>query len=190
VRGCFTKTLAKELSLNIKFASDKTETQSIGSATRNWRILIDKDVNVIRRAIKASEKEKYTTNVILSTDEVTEIIEKDLEQFIEANPGLVGASIKSIKRQLNTDVGRIDLLIENKKGNLIIVELKLNKIGRDAISQLRRYMNWVKKETDKEVRGLLICKGVMPAFEKEFKKLNNIKIFCYGWELKIFPWKK
>lgn len=33
----------------------------------------------------------------------------------------------------------------------------------------------VKKETKKEVTGVIVCKGVMPAFEEDFKKLKNIK---------------
>jgi len=29
----------------------------------------------------------------------------------------------------------------------------------------------------------------MPAFEEEeFKRLKNIKILCYGWQLKVYPW--
>ena len=49
-------------------------------------------------------------------------------------------------------------------------------------------MKWIKKETKKDVTGIIVCKGVMPAFEEEFKKLKNIKILCYGWQLKIYPW--
>lgn len=184
----FDKNLTEKLSLNIKFPKGKTETQAIGSATRAWRELTDKDVEILLEAIKSSEKEGGGIETILSTDEVTEIIEKDIEGFIEKNPSLIGESLKLKRRQLDTSVGRIDLLFEDKKDNLIVVELKLNKIGRDAINQLRRYMNWVKKETKKEVTGIIVCKGVMPAFEEDFKKLKNIKILCYGWQLKVYPW--
>jgi hypothetical protein len=184
----FNKTLAEKLSLNIKFPKGRTETQAIGSATRQWRELTDEDVEILLEAIKLYEKEARGIETVPSTDEVTEVIEKDIEGFIEKNPSLIGESLKLEKRQLDTPAGRIDLLFENKKGNLIVVELKLNKIGRDAINQLRRYMDWVKKETKKEVTGVIVCKGVMPAFEEDFKKLKNIKILCYGWQLKVYPW--
>jgi len=186
----FHKTLAKKFSLNIKFPKGRTETQAIGSATRQWRELIDKDVEVLLEAIKLYEKEARGIETILSTDEVTEVIEKDIEGFIEKNPRLIGESLKLKKRQLDTPVGRIDLLFKDKKGNLTVVELKLNKIGRDAINQLRRYMDWVKKETKKEVTGVIVCKGVMPAFEEDFEKLKNIKILCYGWQLKVHSWEE
>jgi len=184
----FDRTLAEKLSLAIKFPEGRTETQVIGSATRSWRELTDKDVEVLLEAIKSSEKEVPGIETVLSTDEVTEVIEKDLERFIERNPSLIGETLEIKRRQLHTPVGRIDLLLEDEKGNLIVVELKLNRIGRDAINQLRRYMNWVKRETEKEVAGVIVCKGVMPAFEEEFKKLKNIRIFCYGWQLKVSPW--
>ena len=55
-------------------------------------------------------------------EEVTEIIEKDIEGFVEKNPGLIGKSLKLIKRQFDTPMGRIDLLFEDKKKSLIVVE--------------------------------------------------------------------
>lgn len=177
----FNKTLSKKLSLNIPFPKGRTETQAISSATRAWRELTDENVKVLLKAIKLSEKEGVDIETILSTDEVTEIIEKDIEKFVEKNTGLIGKTLRLIGRQLDTPVGRIDMLFEDKKGNPTVVELKLNKIGRDAINQLRKYMNWVKKETKRKIVGAIICEGVMPAFEEDFKKLKDIKIFCYGW---------
>jgi hypothetical protein len=187
----FNKNLAEKLSLNIKFphADGRTETQVIGSATRAIRELKDRDVDIILDAIKSSEEVGLGTETILSSEEVTEIIEKDIEKYIEKNPTLIDTNLKLKGRQIYTSVGRIDMLFEDNKGNPIVVELKLNKIGRDAINQLRRYIDWIKKESKKEVRGVIVCNGVMPAFVEEFKKLKKIKIFCYGWQLKVHLWE-
>ena len=185
----FDKKLAQKLSLNIKFPKRKTETQAIGSATRSYRELTDKDVKVLRKEIELSKNSKKIIETILSTDEVTEIIEKDLEGFIEINPGQIGRSLKFIRRQVDTPVGRIDLFFEDDKGNPVIVELKLNKIGRDALNQIKKYMIWAEKETKKKVTGIIVCRGVMPAFQEEFRKLKNIRIFTYGWKLSINPWE-
>lgn len=185
----FDKTLAEKLSLNIKFQKGQTEAQAIGPATMAWRELTKKDVNTLLREIKSHEQDSYQENV-LSTEEVTEVIEKDIERFIEKNPGLIGKSLKLINRQLDTqEVGRIDLLYEAGKRKQIVVELKLGKIGRGALNQLKRYMNWAKKKTKREVKGIVVCEGVMPAFEEDFKKLKDIEIFCYGWQLKVYPWR-
>lgn len=184
----FDRTLTEKLSLNIKFHKGKTETQAIGSATRAWRKLTEEDIQVIlAEAISSREKDKLSLG-ILSTGEVRELIEKDIERFVAENSGLIGKSIKSKGRQLDTSVGRIDLLFEDKTGNLIVVELKLGRIGREAIGQLKRYMEWAKQGNKKEVTGVIVCEGVMPAFEDDFKKLKDIKIFCYGWQLAVKPW--
>lgn len=49
-------------------------------------------------------------------------------------------------------------------------------------------MKWIKGETKKKVSGVIICEGVMPAFEDDIKKLKDIKVLCYGWRLQIQPW--
>lgn len=187
----FDKVLAKKLSLDIKFKKGKTDTQVIGSATRAWRRLTDNDVKILLKEIKSFEEKGLDSETRLSTEEVTEVIEKDIENFIEKNTSLIGKSFKLVGRQLGDIPGsRIDLLFEDKEGNKIIVELKLHKIGRSAINQLRRYISWLKKKAKKEVKGIIVCSGVMPAFEDEFKKLKDIRIFCYGWQLKVYPWRK
>jgi RecB family endonuclease NucS len=148
--------------------------------------LTDGDVKVLLKAIKSAEQ-KPSAEAILSTGEVTEVIEKDIEAFIERNPSLLGKSLKLEARQFDTEVGKIDLLFRSKAGYLV-VEIKLHKIGRDAISQLRRYMSWVKKNNRGQVKGAIVCEGVMPAFQEDFKKLKNIKIYCYGWQLQVCRW--
>ncbi len=181
----FNRKLAQKLSLDIKFRQGFTDSQCIGSATRQWRELSRRDVQALLNEIKDSETEGITIQKTLSTEEVTEIIEKDIENFIEANTKILGDSLKLTGRQIDTPVGRIDLMFEDSNKKIIIVELKLNKIGREALNQIRRYMNHVKKETRQEVSGIIVCNGVMPAFEDEFKTLKNVKILKYGWKLQV-----
>lgn len=185
----FNKSLAEKLSLKIRFTAGKTETQIIGSSTRAWRQLTEKDVQILLREIGLYEKTGLGIESVFSTDEVSEIIERDIENIIEKKPSLIGKSLELKQRQVDTPAGRIDLLFEDQSENIVIIELKLNKIGREAVSQLRRYMNWVKRESGKKVAGIIICKGVMPAFQDEFKRLKDIKIFCYGWQMKVYQWE-
>ncbi len=85
--------LAKRLSLGISFPKGRTDAQSVGSATRAWRKLEDSDVCVLLTAIDSSEKDLKRFQSVLSTNEVTEVIEKDIEGFIEKNPTLLGDSL-------------------------------------------------------------------------------------------------
>lgn len=185
----FDRTLAEKLSLNIRFRKDLTENQCLSSATRQWRNLTEGDVSVLLSEIEKSEKEGFGTDTILSTDEILEIREADLENFIVKNSGLIDSDLTLRGRQIDTREGRLDLLFEDKNKNLVVVELKLNEIGRGAVNQLRRYIHQVKKDTKKQVRGVIVCKDILPAFVDEFKKLRDIQIFHFGWKLTIYPRK-
>ena len=181
----FNRSLAEKLSLEIPFRTDLTENQCIGSATRQWRELTEKDVETLLSEIKKYEMKGIASDVVLSTDEVLEIREADLENFVASNLHLFGSNLTLRGRQVETRAGRLDLLLEDQKKELIVVELKLNEIGRSAINQLRRYIRQVREDTKKRVRGIIICKDILPTFVNEFNRLRNIQIFHYGWKLEL-----
>jgi len=182
----FNRALAEKLSLGISFKKGFTENQCISSATRQWRKLTGKDVRRLLREIKKGEEKGITSDVVLSTDEVLEIREVDLENFIVNNVHLLGSNLTLVGRQGDTRAGRLDLLFEDKNKNLVVVELKLNEIGRYAVYQLRGYIRQLRDDTKKKVRGIIICKDILPTFVEEFRKLRNIQIFHYGWNLKVY----
>lgn len=185
----FNKELAGKLSLNIKFNYDKSDTQIIGSATRSWRELSSNDVDILLKEIEAFEKEEFDYEKILSTEEIVELLERDVESYLSKNHKLFGDKIISVKRQVDTPVGRIDLLLEDEDKNITIIEIKLGKIGNEAVSQLYRYINWARQELNKDISGIIVCSGVMPAFQEDLAKIKKIKIYCYGWKLKVIPWE-
>jgi len=185
----FNKTLAEKLSLAIPFKEGFTETQCIGSATRQWRELTQEDVNILLSEIEKAVKESAGVDTVLSTDEVLEIREADLENFIVRNTQLIGPNLTLKGRQVDTREGRLDLLFEDENKDFVVVELKLYEIGRSAVNQLRTYMHQVRKDLKKEVRGVIVCKDVLSAFVEEFKKLHDIQIFHYGWMLRVYPRK-
>lgn len=181
----FDKSLAEKLSLKIPFPKNRTEIQAIVSATRQHRKLTKKDISVMLREIEKLKDSPKLDKTIYSTDEVMEVIEKDIEGIIQKNPGIIGKDLELIGRQVDTDVGRIDMLYKDKYGNYTVIEIKLNKIGREAINQTKKYMKWIRNKQKVNVNGVIVCKGVMPIFEEEFKKLKNIAIYIYGWKFGI-----
>lgn len=185
----FDRTLAEKLSLNISFKEHTTDLQDIGSATRAWRPMTEEDVKILFEEIKRVEEEAIDTDTVLSTDEVLDIREVDLENFVVQNPEYFGSGLTLIKRQIDTKEGRLDLLFEDSSDKLVIVELKLNEAGRRAINQLRRYMRQVEKDYNKKVNGILLCKDILPTYVNEFRRLKDIKIFHYGWKLSVYPRK-
>jgi len=63
----------------------------------------------------------------------------DLEPWIESNPEIVGAGIAVIGRQVPTKSGPIDLLGIDRSGNPVIIEIKRNRLPREAFAQAVDY---------------------------------------------------
>jgi Holliday junction resolvase-like predicted endonuclease len=180
----FSREIALKLSLKINFPEDHTDTQIIGSATRSWRALTNRDVEILLSEIQENEKDRNRAT-LLTSEEVSQTIETDVEQYLVSNPGIIGKGLKVVERQLPIKTGRIDLLFEGDDGNLVIVEIKFGRLGRDALQQIKNYMHEMKNiEHSKKVSGVLVCSGVMPAFEEDFRKQNDVRILKYGWEMK------
>ena len=87
--------------------------------------LKDPKTKFLLEVIKSRKYDKYTrkiaTEVIASKNNM-EV--KDVEDYIANNPGLIGKGLKLSERQLLIERGRIDLLFEDSRGNLIVVGCK------------------------------------------------------------------
>jgi hypothetical protein len=183
----FDRKLAEKLSLNIRFDANRPETQVIGSATRAWRELTDKDVKILLKAIGAAQT-CLRPQLLRSAEEVGETIEKDIEDHLANNPALIGKGLRLTERQLPIGEGRLDLLFEDQKGNLVVVEVKFNYIGRDALRQVQTYVHELRKQVEKKVTGVLVCSGVMSAYEEDLRKQRDVRILVYGWNLHVQAW--
>src|SRR6056297_1236097 len=92
---------------------------------------------------------KIKNNNIESTEKIKfsdeNIAEKNIENWVEKNPEMLGEPLKIIARQLNIqEVGdRLDLLALDKQGNLVIIELKTDVIKSDATLQAVKYASYL-----------------------------------------------
>ena len=64
---------------------------------------------------------------------------EDLEKWIKTNPSILGQDVLIIGEQVLTKSGTIDFLGIDKSGNLIIIELKRDKLSREVLSQAIDY---------------------------------------------------
>jgi len=64
---------------------------------------------------------------------------QDLEEWIASQPTIIGTGITIIGRQVPTKSGPLDLLGIDKHGNTIIIELKRDKLPREALAQAIDY---------------------------------------------------
>lgn len=88
---------------------------------------------------------KIKDNKPLGIKEVTLDKEKDLEEIIYNDIGILNQEWLLIGRQVNTDYNKkIDLLAIDKNSNLIIIELKRDKTPREVVAQAIDYASWIR----------------------------------------------
>jgi hypothetical protein len=182
----FNQELSNKLSLNIRFPANASETQAIGRATRAWRCLSKNNVDTLIAEIKHFEDNQPTIMPLMSSEEVAETLERDIEDYLANNPQLIGKNLTLVGPQWEIASGRIDLLFKDDCENWIVVEVKLNRIGRDALRQVKGYVDDLAKiKGHRKIEGVLVCSGIMPAYEDEILIQREIKVLIYGWELKV-----
>ena len=84
-----------------------------------------------------------------SEKQLQELLGEDLS-FIE--PGLV-----PLKREMQFEQGFADIIAQDSKGRICLVEVKRRKASLDSVSQLHRYQQKMKNLKNQEVRALLLA---------------------------------
>ncbi|RLF10173.1 MAG: endonuclease NucS [Thermoprotei archaeon] len=100
-----------------------------------------------------------STNLVDEEDFILYASEEDMRKAILLRPELVESGFKplSVEKTMTLDgfEGFADLVGEDKDGNLVVVELKRVKIGKDAVLQLKRYVDTLRARTPRKVRGII-----------------------------------
>ena len=107
--------------------------------------------------------------------------EELIEDWVSADPGLVGLDAIPIGRQVHTAHNKhIDLLLLDRFGDLVVVELKKDKTSREIVAQVLDYASWVRTLTTREVialaeryRGESLTKLYRDHFEDELPENLN-----------------
>jgi len=82
--------------------------------------------------------------------------EKHMSDYLYDNPDLIEAGFKPLSREEHTKYGFIDLFGYDKNKVLVVVECKRYQADLSAVTQLRRYVERIKKSKDiTRVRGIL-----------------------------------
>lgn len=79
--------------------------------------------------------------------------EADLRDRIFEMPELIEDGFRPEAKEYNTPAGPVDVWGYDAEGRPVVLELKRRRVGPDAVSQLRRYVESV----DANVRGILLA---------------------------------
>nr|WP_227376720.1 endonuclease NucS [Haladaptatus halobius] len=88
--------------------------------------------------------------------------EEDLRRRILDDPDLVEEGFTPLATERETAAGAIDIYGKDAVGTTMVVELKRRRVGPDAVGQLRRYMDALRRDlhAGAEIRGVLIAPSV------------------------------
>lgn len=149
--------------------------QSSGSQPVNWMpnntshkaeiqnnnlILTSTRISPAEKLIVEMSKINFITTTELDDTEELECkgTEKDMSEMIYNNPSLISKEFKPLSMEEHTKYGFIDVFGHDKNGTLTIIECKRYNADLGAVTQLRRYVEKIKKS-----KGLEKVNGIIAA---------------------------
>ena len=109
--------------------------------------------------------------------------ERDMAEMIINNPKIIEEGFVPFSEEERTKYGFIDVFGHDKDNNTVIVECKRYSAGLDAVTQLRRYVEKIRKSRGvSNVRGIIAAPRITQNAERmlkdwgfEFKKIDPPK---------------
>jgi len=108
--------------------------------------------------------------------------EEDMQKAILIKPSLIEEGLKLITYEKKVEPGFIDIYGIDKKGRLVIIEIKRKTAGKEAALQLAKYVESVKRSTNRKIRGILVAPSIAKGVQRllislglEFKRLDPKK---------------
>jgi len=85
--------------------------------------------------------------------------EADLRERILEDPSVVEPGFDPLATERDTPAGAVDVYGEDAEGRAVVLELKRRRAGLDAVGQLERYVEALRRDlhADREVRGILVA---------------------------------
>jgi RecB family endonuclease NucS len=85
-------------------------------------------------------------------------VERHLQEELAARPEVLGVKLRLVRREWPTDIGPVDLMCRDERGEWVAVEIK--RVGTiDAVEQLSRYLERIELEG---CRGILAAQAIKP----------------------------
>ncbi len=108
--------------------------------------------------------------------------EKDMQEAILFKPELLEEGFRPMSKEMAVDPGFIDIIGYDSGNTLTVVEIKRVKASKDAVEQLKKYMDVIDMDADRKVRAILVApeiadnaKELLDEYGYEFKELSPKK---------------
>ncbi|MEI7961544.1 MAG: endonuclease NucS domain-containing protein [archaeon] len=108
--------------------------------------------------------------------------EKELNDALMDDLSFLEAGLKPINQQQYFRKGICDIVAEDAKGRLVVIELKRRQADYAAVTQLKRYAEEVKKMRGVETRGILLAPSIRKTALALLKQYE-LEFFSYDFEI-------
>jgi RecB family endonuclease NucS len=114
------------------------------------------------------------------------VTEEQMKQAILTAPDLVEERLRPLQQEKSLgEAGFTDIFAEDKAGRLVVVEIKRNAASKDAVLQLERYLETLRRKINRPLRGIVVApelrKSAQPTLDSlklEFVRLAPEKCFA------------
>ncbi len=123
---------------------------------------------------------------MVDTAEFQELIdEAEIRDALVRHPELIEPGLRVIAKEKKLgDAGYVDIYAVDREGRHVIIEVKRVTAGRDAVEQLRRYVDVFRRENpNAPVRGILVAPALtepaqrlLEEYKLEYRKLDLKRI--------------
>ncbi len=155
--------------------NDKTKTLIIKAKRNNPKETITAEFTEIIDINSYDLPESNDLRLVGSEKELNDALMDDLS-FLEAG-------LKPINQQQYFRTGICDIIAEDAKGRLVVIELKRRQADYGAVTQLKRYAEEVQKMKGVETRGILLAPSIRKSALDLLKKYD-LEYFSYDFEIK------
>ena len=110
------------------------------------------------------------------------VIEDGLQLYADEDGAANGVEYK-------IDMGRIDILAEDRDGGLLIIELKVDRGPDEVCGQIMRYVGWVKRHlaNGRRVRGLIIARHISDRIRYAIADVPDVTAREYVMQITLAP---
>jgi len=118
----------------------------------------DEELSVRFEAVEQVSRYAVTDESTLSVEGT----EEDLRQRVLADPALVETGFEPRATERDTPAGAVDIYGVDSDGRTVVVELKRRRVGPDAVGQLGRYVDALRRDSHDgaSIRGILVAPSV------------------------------
>lgn len=132
-----------------------------------------------RISASTSEKEVGVEEVETQREEIPEILEEPLREFIARNLGIIEKGLKLIQTKYRTKAGEIDIFCQDSRNKFVVIEVKRWKDSDKVIGQVLRYMGAIKEEKSSEPRGIIVLNQEDQRLNYALSMVRNVDVKYY-----------